>query len=198
MSFKDWTSQNGERWLAECSCGNRRVVLLNNLKRKASTSCGCFNREKQRVLHTTHGQAGKQTSLYLRWASMRNRCENKKCKQYHNYGGRGITVCERWRKSFEAFRDDIGEPPSSRHTIDRIDNNGNYEPSNVRWATRKEQMHNVRYNRLVTYNGETRCLTEWCDILKITRSSAKRRLDSGMSPEEALSIPKKKSRKPAI
>lgn len=113
------------------------------------------------------------------------RCLNSKCKYYHNYGGRGITVCTRWH-SFVNFLEDMGECPKGL-TIERIDNEGNYEPNNCRWATRKEQCRNLRKNRMVTFNGETRCLSEWAEITGLTYATLMRRLNSGKTGEQLFS-----------
>jgi hypothetical protein len=120
---------------------------------------------------------------------MLNRCYSKTCNGYQNYGGRGITVCERWRNSFEAFRADMGEQPSDKHQIDRIDNDGNYEPGNCRWATAKENSRNKRNHRLLTFDGKTKLLVEWADELStqsgLNREKIASRLENGMSPELA-------------
>ena len=115
--------------------------------------------------NATHGCTG--TPTYRAWQDMIQRCYNPRRTRYPMYGGRGITVCQRWRESFEAFLKDMGTSPSPRHSIDRIDNNGNYEPGNLRWATAKEQSRNQRRNRVLTYQGETLCIAEWAERLGV-------------------------------
>lgn len=106
-------------------------------------------------------QATKTTIEYRAWTSMRSRCFNRNHHKWKNYGGRGITICDRWLKSFESFASDMGQRPGPGYSLDRIDTNGNYEPGNCRWATAREQANNSRSNRVITWNGETLTLTEW-------------------------------------
>lgn len=105
------------------------------------------------------------------WSNMKSRCINENHKDYHNYGGRGIMICARWLESSYNFLSDVGEAPSKQHTLERIDNNGNYEPDNVRWATKTEQACNKRNTILITYLCRTRILGEWCRILNLKYSS---------------------------
>lgn len=141
----------GVRYLCDCDCGNEHITTGNHL-RHGTKSCGCHKRElahkigsKAAQWTTRHGHArvGAVSSAYSRWCGMISRCEDPKHKAFKNYGGRGITVCERWRNDFAAFLADMGEPPEGL-TLDRINNDGNYEPGNCRWSTRVEQMANAR------------------------------------------------------
>jgi len=132
-------------WKCECDCGNIVEVMARNLKAGLSRSCGCLQKEIVGKLNRTHGHSTKITKTYRTWKNMLQRCGNPKNKSYNNYGGRGIKVCDRWLHSFENFLDDMGEAPE-RLTIERENNNGNYEPGNCVWTTRKEQNYNTRRN----------------------------------------------------
>lgn len=134
-----------------------------------------------------HGQWN--TPAYHSWLAMISRCENPRNISYKNYGGRGIRVCDRWRRSAAAFLADIGPRPGRGYSLDRIDVNGHYEPGNARWATAVEQQRNQRTNRILTVNGEAKCLSEWAALLGITRSALRFRLDRGWSVEAAVSEP---------
>lgn len=128
------------KWLCQCDCGKQKVVLGGNLRFGRTTSCGCVQREAAKDANTKHGNY--RHELFATWRLMWRRCTEETYKQYKDYGGRGITVCDRW-KSFELFAQDMGTRPEGM-TLDRENNDGNYEPSNCRWATRKEQIANQR------------------------------------------------------
>jgi hypothetical protein len=136
-----------------------------------------------------HGEAQK-TKEYSAWSRLPGRCYNPKHKAYKNYGGRGITICDRWRYSYENFLADMGRAPSPKHSIDRIDNDGNYEPSNCRWATAKVQGNNQRKTKKVDFNGEKRTILELSLTSKIPRRKIYERVHyRGWSIEDAMSHP---------
>jgi len=129
------------KWICLCDCGNTSTPTTNSLK-NGTKSCGCLAKEIVSNKFTTHGLRNHE--LYGVWKAMFNRTCKPNYKGYHRYGGRGIKMCDSWKNSFVNFLNDVGERPSKKHSLDRIDNNGNYEPSNIRWATQKEQMNNTR------------------------------------------------------
>ncbi len=135
--------------------------------------------------------AGARESMpeYRSWSNMVQRCHNPKNESYPDYGGRGIHVCDDWRNDFTTFFAHVGKRPTSKHTIDRINTNGQYEPGNVRWCTRKEQNRNKRNNHRITFNGETMTMTEWGEKTGIGRSAIKTRLKRGWSIGDALTKP---------
>jgi hypothetical protein len=155
--FSRWTvirrapSARDTRWLCRCDCGESRKVVATSLQRGASKSCGCLQRELVAALmtvrHRRHGEASrhKPSSEYCAWIAMRVRCSKPGNRSFKYYGGRGIKVCDRWLKSYENFLADMGRKPSSKHSINRINNDGNYEPSNCCWATKSEQARNRRF-----------------------------------------------------
>ncbi len=144
----------------KCACGNEFISRHAAIRSGNTVSCGC-HRNRNNGLTETH--------IYRIWAGIKNRCCCSTNKHYKNYGGREIKVCERWKESFMNFYEDMGEKPTPKHTIDRIDNNGPYSPENYRWATRKEQSNNTRWNRVIEYRGELKTIQEWVDQLNITR-----------------------------
>lgn len=175
------------RWMVLCDCGTLKDVSGDSLLTGNSNSCGCLRRELLSMWGTTHG--GSKTPLYRVWASMVDRCYSETTPGYSDYGGRGITVCERWH-DFANFRDDIGKRPSPRHSLDRINNDLGYSPDNVRWATGSEQARNKRSNRLITYQGRTQCLQAWADELGMNRHTLATRIDrQGLDIAEAFTRP---------
>lgn len=149
--LEDIGAKRGYRmWRCQCACGRLTTVSTHNLRRGSTTSCGCVRIElkKAHLLKITfrHGCARRNrwTPQYQVWKDIKRRCLNPKFKQWKDYGGRGISVCPEWRDSFEAFLSHIGPRPSAAHSIDRINNDGNYEPGNVRWATSAMQAANKR------------------------------------------------------
>lgn len=143
-------------WLCRCSCGNLAKVRGSNLRTGTTKSCGCYRAEVERVSAITHGRTC--TATYRSWRGMKERCLNPNNSHYKNYGGRGIKVCERWME-FLSFLEDMGERPSHK-TLDRINNDGNYEPANCRWATDREQRANKRPREKVHAHCNSGCATE--------------------------------------
>lgn len=176
------------RWLALCDCGTLVRVDGSEVKRKI-ISCGCAKRERAAGLKLDHGQHN--TPTYNCWVSMKSRCfgTNPASRDYAVYHQRGITVCDRWANSFPAFLADMGEKPSAAHSIDRTNNDGNYEPGNCRWATNREQQLNKRTNRVVTIDGVTKSISEWADVSPVHYESIRRRLTDGWEPKCAIFAP---------
>lgn len=172
------------RYRCQCECGNITVATSDNLKANRTLSCGCLQRERASETSKTHGAS--RSKIYRIWASMIGRCTNTRDPRYADYGGRGILVCERWKLSFEAFRDDMGPRPSSKHSVDRINNDGNYEPSNCRWATSSQQSLNSRHNRLVEVNGNKIPLSEACRRVGAPYGRTRLRMNRGQSFDQAV------------
>jgi len=174
-------------WICRCDCGTMRSVSTDKLNSGNTKSCGCLQKDKARARLLTHGAC--KTAEYRIWKAMRERC---RFSPHPQYGGRGIDVCDRWFDSFEAFLADMGKRPTDQHTLERIDCDGNYEPSNCKWATWIEQNNNKRGIRKVTLNGEADTIANWCRRLGINRDTVSNRIHNlGWSYEDALTKPVK-------
>jgi hypothetical protein len=173
-------------WLCQCECGNQLTTITKSLRNGDTKSCGCLQKERRIIANKTHGLS--YSSEYRIWAAMKKRCLNPNTKQFSDYGGRGIIICSEWINSFETFYADMGKRPEGC-SLDRINNEGNYEPSNCRWATRIEQCRNKRNNHLITYENETKSMTEWSEILGIKRGALKNRIESGWTIDRAFNQP---------
>lgn len=177
-------------WICKCDCGNTKEVRTTCLTKGFTKSCGCLRREKGvehgRQMMTKHGWYG--TRVYHIWRSIVDRCENPNCPQYRNYGGRGISMCREWRELPQAFCEwAMNNGYTDDLTIDRIDVNGNYEPSNCRWITIDEQQVNKRNNVLITYKDKTQCVAEWARELGVNQFNLYNRIYAGWTnPQEIL------------
>ena len=170
-------------WKCRCECGNEIITRGASLKSGHTKSCGCYKSD----IHSTHRK--KNTRLYEIWRGMKKRCGLDTLHNYDAYGGRGITICDEWKNDFMSFYTWAMENGYQEHlTLDRKDNNGNYEPSNCKWSTVEEQANNRRSNRLITANGETHTIAEWARITGLTRRKIIYRIEKGLSPEKALGM----------
>lgn len=171
-----------------CDCGTEKDVCGSLLSLGHTRSCGCLGMDMLMERNITHGRS--KTRTYNIWCAMKERCNTMSVAGYKNYGGRGIIVCDRWLHSFENFLEDMGECPSKNHSIDRIDINGNYEPSNCRWATTKEQGNNTRRNVRIEHNGEMKTISEVSDIVGLPYRTIYYRIFAyGWTPDRAVSTP---------
>lgn len=188
---KAGSSSNATYWRCLCECGNTVKVSGGNLKTGHTTSCGC---KRKRSPSRTHGKSN--TRLYYVWQNMINRCRNPKVADYHNYGGRGISVCKEWQESFQAFSDWAyanGYIPNAKRgefTLDRKNPEENYCPDNCRWVNEKTQQNNKRNNHYITYHGETKTLSEWAEIKHIKVGTLHKRINVlRWSVEKSLNTP---------
>lgn len=190
VRFVDVVNTNA-RWLCQCDCGKTKIVHACALKNKATTSCGCYHLEKV----TIHGR-WKQPE-YQAWKKAIDRCTNENCKYFKNYGGRGITVCERWmgHDGLENFISDMGPKPSPKHSIDRINNDGNYEPGNCRWATWKEQERNRQHHVYLEFDGQKKTVGEWAEITGIPYPTIRTRMRKNYPPDKILVPAKPRKRR---
>ena len=172
-------------WLCKCDCGNETVVQSNNLKNRNVKSCGCLGREVHSKRLKTHGLS--RTRIYCIWRCMIDRCYNKKNKRYYCYGEKGIRVCDEWRNCFLTFRGwALNNGYREDLTIDRINVNGNYEPTNCRFVDKYTQANNMSCNHKIEYKGETKNMAEWAKIFNINYDVLRCRLRRGWSVEKAL------------
>lgn len=180
------TKRRRAYWRCRCDCGAFTDVPTDALRSGNTKSCGCLKSERTSQRNTTHGMSN--TRVYRVWCHMLGRCQNLTDQDYADYGGRGIEVCDRW-KSFENFYADMGDPPPGR-TLNRIDNEGHYDPDNCEWSTSTEQARNKRNNRIITWNGRTQTLPAWAEETGIPYHTLKARLFVLKWPvEEALTTP---------
>lgn len=173
------TSKNHSWWVYKCICGTEKIIHTGHVNCGNITSCGCIKTPKY------HSDS---YNIYQAFKDINKRCYDIRNKEYKNYGGRGISVCDEWKNNLTSFRKwAISHGYKHGLTIDRTNNNDGYSPENCRWVTQKEQMRNTRVNRLLTYNGETHCLAEWAEILNIPISRIHYRLKMGWTIHRTLS-----------
>lgn len=176
--------------ICKCECGVTKHIEAPGIRQGRVVSCGCYRLERVRAAITTHGQSYNIT--FKSYRAMLGRCYDPSNGSYEAYTQRGIAVCDRWRGSFDAFLSDMGERPSKDHSIDRIDNQGNYEPGNCRWATRSEQAANRTVAKTLTAFGLTLPLAEWARRSGLPYPTIRQRLIAGQTPEQAVSTPGRK------
>lgn len=182
-------------WNCACDCGVICIAGRSELVVGRRKSCGCLVLELRKTRWFKHGKSN-LTEHYI-WMGMISRCHRPENEAYYKYGGRGICVCDRWRESFEAFLSDMGPRPSRAASVDRIDNSGNYEPSNCRWATARQQSRNTRTNVWLEFNGRRQIMADWANELGVPSARICRRLKQGWSVEQALMAPDMRRGSPA-
>ena len=170
---------SGALWLCRCECGKHATVSSVRLRFGRARSCGCDRPVPTSRTYNRH-------PIYGLWKSMKSRCFNPNSQAFKEYGGRGITVCDRWRYSFADFLADMGERPNPKHSVERRNNNGHYEPDNCYWATQKQQTRNTRNNVRLTYNGKTQTLVDWANELHIKPCTLANRIRTGWPVEIAF------------
>jgi hypothetical protein len=181
--------KKGTYWRCLCDCGRESIVSGSALNCGKTKSCGCLTAENRKKAKTTHGQSNSR--IYRIWSQMKVRCFSKKKDNYNLYGGRGITICPEWLDFNNFFKWAVKNGYKDDLSIDRINVDGNYEPENCRWATRKEQQNNRRVNRNFTLNGIEKTVSEWAEELNISRSALYHRVYRGCS-EEGFLMPLKR------
>lgn len=175
-------------WECSCDCGIAVTVLGNSLQSGATQSCGCLRAEIVKTASIKHGDTHfnlPKTREYHSWDAMKQRVTNPKARQFKNYGGRGVSICDRWMNSYSNFLKDMGRCPKGC-SLDRINNSGNYEPGNCRWATHIQQGGNKRTCRYITRDGKTMCASAWSRETGIGRMTILRRLNNGLNPSIIL------------
>lgn len=182
---KDGHIENMKIVNCQCSCGNLWTGYLQSIRNGDTISCGCYAKTR----YITHGFSKRSgiTVEYTAWAAMKDRCYNRNnVKNYKDYGGRGIIVCDEWLHDFSKFLKDMGLKPTSKHSLDRKNVNGNYCKENCRWATQEEQANNTRTNKYITYKNKTQTLSQWCRELNLKYRTISRRLTDRWTVERAF------------
>lgn len=173
------------RWICKCACGNETIVAGNHLRSGSTVSCGCFAAESTKNRSFIHGKTN--STEYKSWSGMKQRCTNMRNAEFHLYGGRGISVCERWLDSFENFFNDMGRKPKGT-SLDRINTNSNYCPENCRWATDEQQNNNTRKNKFITHGGQTLSHTQWSKQLGGNPNLVYLRIRAGWDEASAVTV----------
>lgn len=168
----------------QCECGNKTIQFKNSITSGRVKSCSCYKNELARKNHLKHGL--RKHPIYSIWNAMIQRCYNPKNKSFHNYGGRGIKVCDEWKQSFYSFYLNIGNRPSAKHTLDRINNDGNYEPTNVKWSLPHEQANNTRANHWLEFDGKKITMAQASKKFGISYSKLKKRIYKGHSLHDII------------
>lgn len=193
-------SQSSRRaWHCTCDCGNSTVVHTSALRGGQTRSCGCLKNElasaRAVAMNYKHGhKTGRVSPEYHTWSSMKTRCFSPKHEAWKDYGGRGIAVCDRWRKSFADFLADVGPRPNGT-VLDRINNDGNYEPGNVRWTNQSTNLRNRRTNALIEIDGVTKCAADWAAQMGVERHAILQRYQAGWRGAKLLSPFAKRTKK---
>ena len=173
------------KWMTRCDCGNESIVAQGNLRNGHTQSCGCLLLEMEHGLRHGHDRVGARSGTLRSYSQAKNRCLNPNSPKYSDYGGRGITMCDEWCKSFPDFLRDMGEKPDGT-SLERINNDGNYEPGNCRWATPKEQSRNKRNNVWLEYQGRVVILKDCADLMGIDPSLLRYRLSHGLADDARI------------
>lgn len=184
FTFLRNTEEKSKKAVFKCFCGNEHTANLYAVRVMHTRSCGCLMYKKTTK---THGLS--RTSIYSTWGNIKKRCYNKLNPKYAIYGGRGIAVCDKWVNSFENFYSDMGDRPTPKHSIDRIDVNGNYEPSNCRWATAKQQANNTRTNRTIQIGSVRMTMAQWGERINMDADLIWKRLKRGWDDKKAIYTP---------
>lgn len=192
VSYMESGEKGGARWLYRCACGGEKIANATEVKRGKTKSCGCLALVQKIAAAQTKCHPYSRKNMYRErksWENMMDRCYNQNNREFCAYGGRGITVCEKWRESFPAFVQDMGTRPPDT-TIDRINNSLGYSAENCRWSSRSEQANNRRTNRLVTAEGKTQTVAQWAVEKGVQPFLIHTRLYNGWSEHAAVTLPK--------
>lgn len=194
LHLSDTSTPGNIEYLCQCDCGNFTLLTKSELRRGGTKSCGCLRKSQRPPLRMTHGYTsnGITPKEYKIWIGIKTRTMCQTHRSYQYYGARGIKICDRWINSFENFYSDMGPMPTPKHTIERIDNDGHYEPLNCIWATQNQQSNNKRSSRLITYQGKTQNVQRWSEELNIPRYIIFNRLNAGWKIEAIFTVPIKK------